>query len=252
MKSTSTIALAVTVGVSLSGCQALFGSRTAHVDSASEARVAGAEATVNPALEQGRQLLQAGRIAQAVELLRVAQRDPESMAEASNALGVAYAKLGRHDLADRYFRMALALRPEEARFAANMVRLQRDHSMMLRRNEEAALLAQRAEADRQAALARRVEPGRIERVSRGQVQINTQAMPQGIAPKMEVLAMHTAKKPEAVRVAEKEAAALPADEAAEAAEAKSYPLTIDFARKPGGQPPAPAQRQYPVRVRIGA
>ena len=60
------------------------------------------------------------------------------------------------------------------------------------------------------------------------------------------------RSPEAVRVAEKEAAALPADEAAEAAEAKSYPLTIDFARKPGGQPAAPAQRQYPVRVRIGA
>lgn len=248
MKTTSTIALTLALGMTLSGCQGLFGPRSAHVQDTEDARVAMQEQALHPALDQGRQLLQAGRTAQAIELLRVAQRDPASMADASNGLGVAYAKLGRHDLADRYFRMAMALKPEDARFAANMLRLQRDHKLAVRRNEEAERLAQRAEEERLAAQAARdAVPGRIERLSRGQVSIRTQALPQMAAPKMEVLAMRSSAT-KAPTPAEPEQS----DEAPVAEEAKGYPLTIDFTRTPSGKSIAPAKREYPVRVYIGA
>lgn len=78
------------------------------------------------ALEEGRVLLMQGQIAAAVASFRIAQLDPAAAPDAMNGLGVAYAKIGRTDLADRYFREALALRPSDDRFAANILRLQRD------------------------------------------------------------------------------------------------------------------------------
>ena len=253
MKTTSTIAITLAIGVSLSGCQALFGPRTAHVDSVRDAHLASEDQAVHPALDQGRQLLKAGRIAQAIEVLRIAQRDPASMADASNGLGVAYAKLGRHDLADRYFRMAVALRPDETRFTANMLRLQRDHDLAVRRNEEAAQLAKRANEDRLARLAKSVEHGRIERVSRGQVQIKTQTIPGSVASKVEVLAMHTSKtnqKPALTATPTVDAEVK--TEAESSLEKKGYPLTIEFGKRISPNVIAPPKRDYPVRVYIGA
>lgn len=256
MKTTSTIFATVAMGLALSGCQSLFGQHRASLDSAQAPELAQGEVAVNPALDQGRQLLKAGRIAQAVELLRIAQRDPASMAEASNALGVAYAKLGRHDLADRYFRMALSLQPGDQRFAANMLRLQRDFEMATRRNEEAQQLALRAAEEKRLAEARAAQPGSIQRMSRGEVHISTQAAPSAVAPQVKVLAMRSPNSDEA-----KKASALPADNSPEAqaaapAKPKSYPVTIDFKRKQMGNGVTvgapPSDRQYPVRVYIGA
>lgn len=252
MKYPSTIAMTLAIGVSLSGCQALFGPRAAHLNAAENRQMADAPEAVHPALDQGRQLLKAGRTAQAIELLRVAQRDPSSMADASNGLGVAYARLGRHDLADRYFRMALALEPGDARFAANMLRLQRDHKLAVRRNEEAALLAQRAEEQRQAALARRVEPGQIERLSRGQVHVQTKTAPERLAPRMEVLALRTPSSNTNEADLASKLHKSSQDDVDMTDTAKSYPLSIDFTKQPNNRSMAPARRNYPVRVYIGA
>lgn len=257
MKLATKLALTVAVGVSLSGCQALFGPHTAHVNSAYGSRLAAGEGAVNPALDQGRQLLRAGRVAQAIEVLRVAQRDPGSMAEASNALGVAYAKLGRHDLADRYFHMAVAMEPGEARFAANMLRLQRDYDLAQRRNEEAAQLALRAEEEKRVAQARAeaAASGRIQRVSRGQVAIRTQALPGATAPQVSVMAMTEARGignlPETGSRTEPKQAEAMAEPAVDTA-TENRPMTVDF----GKRVLAPKAREvrtgeYPVRVYIG-
>ena len=254
MKFASKFALALTVGVSLTGCQAIFGPRTAHVESADAAQIAAADA--NPALDLGRQLLKAGRIAQAIGLLRVAQRDPSSMAEASNALGVAYAKLGRHDLADRYFRMALSLEPGDARFAANMLRLQHDYDLALRRNEEEAQLALRAEDDRRLAeaQARAVpEPGQIERVSRGQVQIHTQPQPEAVAPRVGVMAMKAGTKLPGLPETGAQSAAVTKPVATEKVAPRNGPVTVQFGQRVRVPAKAESQDQaYPVRVYIGA
>ena len=257
MKTTRTVAMAITMGFALSGCQMLFGQRTAKVDSANDTLLAEAGMVANPALEQGKQLLRAGRTAQAIELLRVAQRDPTSMADASNALGVAYAKLGRHDLADRYFRMAISLQPGDARFAANMLRLQRDYDLAERRNEEAARMAARVVEQQRVAEMAIAEQGKIERVSRGEVQIRTDATPARLAPRMEVLARRSnvTKDRTGIQIQTKSPETL-----VEAEEKpKSRSLTLDFAKERTGRssksvnvPAGSSDNQYPVRVYIGA
>jgi Flp pilus assembly protein TadD len=74
-------------------------------------------------LQQARTELSAGNLAAAARLFRVAQRQGDTLADASNGLGVVYARLGRPDLADRYMQMAAALEPANAKFAANLQRL---------------------------------------------------------------------------------------------------------------------------------
>lgn len=254
MRNSTKLALLLAASVSLTGCQAIFGSRTAHVDSADGAQIASAE--VNPALDQGRQLLMAGRIAQAIGLLRVAQRDPDSMAEASNALGVAYAKLGRHDLADRYFRMALSLEPGDARFAANMLRLQHDYDLAQRRNEEAAQMALRAAEELRLAEAQAnaaAEPGRIERVSRGQVQIRTQTLPGSVAPRIGVMAVQSSTKLPGLPETGARSATAKKPDVAERIAPRANPATVNFGKRisvPADS--VSADQSYPVRVYIGA
>lgn len=83
------------------------------------------QALVNPDLELGRQALSEGRYAAAIAAFRFARMDAAVAADAANGLGVAYAALGREDLAERYFREAIALAPQDPRFAANLLRFHR-------------------------------------------------------------------------------------------------------------------------------
>ena len=76
-------------------------------------------------IEEGRALLAQGRISAAVATFRLARLDAGTAAQAENGLGVAYAKLGRYDLAERYFRSAVEREPADMRFTANLLRLQR-------------------------------------------------------------------------------------------------------------------------------
>lgn len=76
-------------------------------------------------IEEGRVQLSQGHISAAVATYRLARMDPSTAAQAENGLGVAYAKLGRFDLADRYFRSAVEREPQDMRFTANLLRLQR-------------------------------------------------------------------------------------------------------------------------------
>ncbi|WP_435417887.1 tetratricopeptide repeat protein [Parerythrobacter aurantius] len=110
----------------LGGCQSPFLQSLGLVKKtpAQAGFVRGADSVV--ALEEGRAFLRDGQISAAVASFKIAQIDPDTAADAKNGLGVAFAKLGRLDLADRYFREALALRPSDDRFAANLLRLQRD------------------------------------------------------------------------------------------------------------------------------
>ncbi|KHK92323.1 tetratricopeptide repeat protein [Novosphingobium malaysiense] len=93
-------------------------------------------------LDRARKELTAGNLAAAARLFRLAQRDAETLADASNGLGIVYARLGRHDLADRYMRMAAALEPANPRFAANLQRLNAE--AMLAKNEGSMLASRDA------------------------------------------------------------------------------------------------------------
>ena len=136
MKATVRLTCLVTAAVSLSGCQSfpltswLFkNDRTA---SDADPQLAG---STTGALEEGAALLRAGNLSAAVASFRIAQLDRATRADACNGLGVAYAKLGRLDLAERYFQAAILSDPDNTRYAANLLRLQRQ--VMLARRASA-------------------------------------------------------------------------------------------------------------------
>jgi tetratricopeptide (TPR) repeat protein len=113
----------------LGGCQSIFGSHAKL-----EVRPIGAEqtaATAAIALEEGRQHLLRGEVASAIAAFRNAALDPATAAPAHNGLGVAYATLGRGDLAERYFQQAVAGDPSLAKYAANLARLYRSREAQL-------------------------------------------------------------------------------------------------------------------------
>ncbi len=75
-------------------------------------------------LHQGRKALDERNYVAAVTAFRSVRSSPEHAAEASNGLGVAYAGIGRSDLAERYFRDAMMLAPHDRRFRQNLARVQ--------------------------------------------------------------------------------------------------------------------------------
>jgi tetratricopeptide (TPR) repeat protein len=188
-------------GAMLSGCQSfpltswLFKAhRPAQVHSE---RLAGNTAG---SLEEGRAFLRDGRISEAVASFQIASMDPAFKADANNGLGVAYARLGRDDLAEKYFRAAMSVEPDNSKFVANLLRLQQQEIVLARVSPPAEALAVAAPA---APIAR--GPGReaktlavatIDRVSRGEVRVRVR-QDLGIAPAMVVAFKDTPALPAA-------------------------------------------------------
>ena len=105
----------------LGGCQALgLGGR--HMARTS----VDAELAANPVdmgaahLEAGRRALAAGNTVDAIDAFMRAKASPEHMPAAYNGLAVAYSRLGRTDLSERFFLTAVALAPEQDRYRANL------------------------------------------------------------------------------------------------------------------------------------
>ena len=130
------VALAPTL---LAGCQSLFGQQAKLEVRPAGAPVDAASAAI--ALEEGRQHLLRGAPASAIVALRSATLDPGTAAPAHNGLGVAYAMLGRGDLAERYFQRAVEQDPADPRFAANLARFYASREAMLARAEAARAAA---------------------------------------------------------------------------------------------------------------
>jgi tetratricopeptide (TPR) repeat protein len=73
-------------------------------------------------IDTGKAELMAGRTTEAIVAFRQASYDPAHAAEAYNGMGVAYAMLGRNDLATRFFTSAVAANPADGRFSRNLAR----------------------------------------------------------------------------------------------------------------------------------
>jgi len=118
-------------------------------------------------LARGRAYLDAELTTPAIGQFRLAQQDPQTLAAASNGLGVAYARLDRHDLAERYFAEALAAEPGSERYARNLAML-RGTQPALAVLPAQALTPAKAETLHQA----EAKPSfRLVRLSRGEVHI---------------------------------------------------------------------------------
>jgi Flp pilus assembly protein TadD len=219
--------------VALSGCASIFGHGFADHGTAQSAPVLSV-GTIE--LAAARRAMDAGMTAEAIDHFRAAQTDPQALPAASNGLGVAYARLGRFDLADRYFRMAMALEPANQRFAANMLRLQGDYALAQARAAETTRLAEAAKPAVAVAAADR--PGALERVSRGEVRIRT--VPVAAAAPVAVVASRDA---------------LPArttgpvsGQSIRARAPAGYPVRIDLTKNAGSAGGDLARVEYPQRV----
>ncbi len=120
-KTRTAIALSVaTMALALGGCQALgIGGHGFARGSAKAERTAIAEFGAGQ-LEEGRQALKDGRTADAIDAFMLAKSFEEQAPAAYNGLAVAYSRLGREDLTERFFQMAIALAPEDDRFRSNL------------------------------------------------------------------------------------------------------------------------------------
>lgn len=117
MKKVPATLAALAVMMPLSGCQSFIGAFDFGNHSRSAQPVFG-EAD----LEEGRRMLADGNIGNAIPAFQRAALNRETAPQAANGLAVAYARLGRGDLAERYFKAAVTLDPHEPKFAANLER----------------------------------------------------------------------------------------------------------------------------------
>jgi Flp pilus assembly protein TadD len=119
-------ALAVTSAVFLAGCQSVLGPlglATARHGTVQTAQLDMSD-YFDELLANAKQDLRNGRTSQAITAFRQASYDAAHAAESYNGLGVAYATLGRDDLAKQYFALAVSANPSDPRFARNLARLE--------------------------------------------------------------------------------------------------------------------------------
>lgn len=122
MKKLTTVAILAIAPLSLSACSSI----TTPNDSQSAENASGASLDEYFAdqLEAGRTHLANGRVSAAINAFRQARMHRDYAADAANGLAVSYARIGREDLAERYFREAIALAPGNEKFARNLARLE--------------------------------------------------------------------------------------------------------------------------------
>lgn len=182
------VTLAV-LSLALPGCSALFGTSKLASQSGSQQNVQAAqEATLvrqSALTDAGRRALDQGNTGLAIEAFTRAVRMGEAPAPAMNGLGVAYARIGRFDLAQRYFERATQIDPVEGRYQANLARLMRS-PLFARRNEadqSRALMAQAEQKqDAEARTRQAAAPGQLERIGANQFFIKTAAPAVGKGP----------------------------------------------------------------------
>lgn len=133
-------------------------------------------------LAAGREALQQRNYATAIAALREAALEPAVAPASLNGLGVAYAGIGRNDLAEQYFRRAITADPTNPRYEENLARLYRAQLAVAqarrdkeREREEALAARQQAIRVRQLAAGIRVAAPKQQMVvvSRGEVQLRT-------------------------------------------------------------------------------
>lgn len=134
-------------------------------------------ANTGSATAAGRRQLADGQTGLAIESFQRAMAAGEPIAPAVNGLGVAYARMERFDLAQRYFQQAIAGDPANSHYVDNLARLMRSPALAARRDGDIAREALQAAAGvsiagktTQAANAA-AAVGKLQRVSRGEVRI---------------------------------------------------------------------------------
>lgn len=180
----SRLVLIIAAATALSGCQSFLGiSLRGHTRAlpAEPGEPAMAQATA-----QGRAYLAAGQTGLAIQSFQQALGANEPAAPALNGMGVAFARLGRYDVAERMFQEAMRVDPADGRYARNLATLMNSPALAMRHDGD---IANRI-ADASAAPARAAEAsaaakprdGQLVRVSSAEYRIVTVAQPANTGP----------------------------------------------------------------------
>lgn len=122
MKTTLSAAMLLAAGAAvLGGCQAM-GSGHALREGLRIPQERSREEYAAGQLSLGREALGLEQWGLALTSFRLVRHMPDHAAEASNGMAIAYAQIGRPDLAERLFRDAVALAPGDRRYRANLTR----------------------------------------------------------------------------------------------------------------------------------
>ncbi len=165
--------------VSLGGCQFLGQLNLARSGSEKQQKAAPAQRAVASSLAEGRDHLRANRNGMAIESFNLALVRGEDPAAAFNGLGVAYARVGRNDLAYRFFKKANASDPDNPIYASNLIRLVDQPSFALNQIDRTPAAQPPRQADRPASASAAAPrtPGKLYREGRGQLSLVTRPDP---------------------------------------------------------------------------
>ncbi|GGD57323.1 tetratricopeptide repeat protein [Croceicoccus mobilis] len=225
----------------LSGCQSIFG--TSHAEA--EATNVDMGDYFEGRLAVGRYYLEKGLVTKAVIAFRQASYDPEYAGEAYNGMAIAYDRLGRTDLAHRYFTMAVAAAPRDDRFTRNLARL--EGSMPIMPDQPATQQVEMAELEMPVPAARQREhrgaitigalPGpaavSVGKVPNSSVKVASREAADAAAP------VRTASRPAIVKVGSAQAPAVRVEKRETLSASRSV---VQRARRS-----AQARRGYPIR-----
>jgi len=182
------LALLLVLAVPLGGCHSVFSAHFARhaapeykqlvrIDGAAEPTGAGS------ATAQGRAHLAAGEPGTAAESFQRALGMGEPIAPAANGLGVAYAELGRYDLAYRFFAQAISADPANRQYLQNLARLDQTQRLAAERDAKAARDLADARSAVVTPIAARPAPprtaGQLQRVSGREVRLVLAGQPLG-------------------------------------------------------------------------
>lgn len=154
--------------VALGGCQSAGKHPLSSAGQHQDQRLAAAAASA-PETDLGRAHLAAQRNGLAIEAFNRALVFGEAPAPALNGLGVAYARMGRVDLAYRFFSQAASTDPDSAIYARNLATLTNSPAFTLAATRPVA--AKRLAQPKTAAAPR--EPGKLYREGNRQVTLIT-------------------------------------------------------------------------------
>lgn len=186
----SRLALCAVGAVTLSGCQLMSSLHLAHGVSRSEPGSADKELYFTA---RGRALLQAGQPGAAIEAFNLALATGEAPAPIYNGLGIAYARIGRPDLAYRFFQKAKMSDPANPTYAANLDRLVKSPQFTLdmvprvsrppaASAASSGQMAQTGLAAKQDEPAASSQPGRLRRTGAHQFSLTTLPVDANAAP----------------------------------------------------------------------
>jgi hypothetical protein len=115
----------------VTACNSIFGTKQTRVNVRPAGETLRADGYAEAQIALGRDALDKRQYGLAIIAFRNARQFPEQSAAALNGLAIAYLGLGRRDLAERYFRNAVALAPENARYRSNLARYEAKYPIEL-------------------------------------------------------------------------------------------------------------------------